>query len=830
MALTVASVLSAGLHAGADGDGFEAHVHFGYESGHIVSGKWMPAEVKLKNKTSEVFDGRLSLTLINVSDEAEQTVEAPVTLSPNSEKRVTLYIKTLGVDKYTVTLYNKRGRPVYQSPSPKTLMLDGAEAPECVLIGVLTDDYEPLRYLERMESIYDPGSSQGTGTLAPDVFVERVEASRLPTRPEAINAFDAFIIRRFDFSALTDEQKAALSSYVSTGGALLFCGGPASRQTLSGLPGFMSPEVSGAAATEVNKGALSFGNLEVARVFDPALSLVLKDGETPLLWRHDKYNILVISWDPGLDPFARWSENFVYLYRLMDEYGGGTVAASYDEKDYYSYDISGFFEDKLTLMRESGPPMFGVVAVLLLVYMAAAGPVSYAVLSKLDRRELMWVVVPALVLVFSAGVFVYGYAMRGGGYIANTAAIVELNARSAEQRPAVVAASVLVQGKGDYTLDFGDGALYTHGVMKSRGYYAYSATTAPVFSQGASPAAKRTGVPMWSFASATAYMPVKNYGSLEIDADLSRLDKGVVKCSIKNNTGYDLSDVSVFCLRSFATVKSLKYLDTASVEINFGQYAARSSQQSVIEAVQVLYPNTHSSTATGEGLEEKQRSSLMSAAAMAFLPGSADGVLSVFAYAEDGEPLGITINGRRPKRQTHRTVVYQKLDLRRLYAGQSALYPEMFGKSHADFLAQYSNYSAATPIRTQPTVPGGSPWVNFCSVTLTQPGHCAVYELAIPKSARGRGLRIDVNMEEGNPADIYLYDIDSMTTNGLLATSEYSVVIPPGKLDALISKHGKPNSYATGSPAYGYSCLCIALFKPDHGTTVVNGVTYGFSD
>lgn len=826
LALAMAAVFPFAIYAGADGDGFEVNVRFGYESKHVVSGKWMPAEVALENKTDGVFEGRLSLTLISVSDQTEQTVEAPVTLSPKSEKSVTLYIRTLGADKYTVALYNKRGRPVYQSPSPKVLTLDGTDAPECILIGVLTDDYEPFRYLERMESIYD-SSLHGTGTLTPSIHVERVEASRFPARQEAVNAFDAFIIRRFDFSSLTDEQKAALSSYVSTGGTVIFCGGPSSKQTLSGLPAFMSPDVSGAVATEVNRDSLSFGNLEVARVSDPSLSLVLSDGETPLIWRHNVYNILVTAWDPALDPFASWSENFVYLYSIIDKYGVGALAGSYDETDFYSYKMSGFFEGKLELMRESGTPMFGVVALLLIVYMAAAGPISYAVLKKLDRRELMWAVVPALVLVFSAGVFVYGYALRGGGYIANTATIVELNPLSNEQRPAVVAASVLVQKKGDYTVEFGDDALYTNGAMRSLGYYDYSTDNPPLFSQGASPFAKRTGVPMWSFASATAYMPVKNYGSLDIDVDLDQLDKGIVKCSIKNNTGYDLSDVSVFCLRAFATVKSLKYLDTADVEINFSQYAARSSQQSVIEALSALYPNT-AGLPDENDIARRQRMSLMEAAAMTFLPGSVDGVLSVFAYVEDEEPLGITINGRRPRRQTHRTIVYQNVDLRRMGADQEALYPEISGKGRANFLMQYSAYSDVTEIQTNPS-PGGGPWISFHRVMITDPGQFAVYEVAIPRKKAGRSLRIDVDIT-GSPADIYLYNIDSMTTDMLLASSDSSAVIPSETLDVLMNLYGKHNKYTTGLPSYGYTRLYIAVYKSGYGSTMINGVTYELID
>ncbi len=59
-------------------------------------------------------------------------------------------------------------------------------------------------------------------------------------------------------------------------------------------------------------------------------------------------------------------------------------------------------------------PGIGIVALVLLGYVLVAGPVAFAILSSRNRQNLAWVVVPALALLFTLGVFGVGRAFNAG--------------------------------------------------------------------------------------------------------------------------------------------------------------------------------------------------------------------------------------------------------------------------------------------------------------------------------------------------------------------------------------------------------------------------------
>ena len=70
----------------------------------------------------------------------------------------------------------------------------------------------------------------------------------------------------------------------------------------------------------------------------------------------------------------------------------------------------------------------------MLGFIAIVGPVNYLVLRRLDRRELGWLTIPALTLLFAAGIYGAGAATKGGSVVVNTVSVVLIapGARAAE--------------------------------------------------------------------------------------------------------------------------------------------------------------------------------------------------------------------------------------------------------------------------------------------------------------------------------------------------------------------------------------------------------------
>ena len=76
-------------------------------------------------------------------------------------------------------------------------------------------------------------------------------------------------------------------------------------------------------------------------------------------------------------------------------------------------------------------PNLGVVSIPLLcssilLYVIFLGPVNYIVLRKRKRRELAWITIPALVILFSGLSFVFGSRMRGDQPVLNRLSVVNI--------------------------------------------------------------------------------------------------------------------------------------------------------------------------------------------------------------------------------------------------------------------------------------------------------------------------------------------------------------------------------------------------------------------
>ncbi len=82
----------------------------------------------------------------------------------------------------------------------------------------------------------------------------------------------------------------------------------------------------------------------------------------------------------------------------------------------------------IELFRDGGfsVPSLRVLTIILLVYLLVAGPLTFALLSSRNKQSLTWIVLPALAVLFTTGVFVGGQFVNSGRTDAY-AAVVEVN-------------------------------------------------------------------------------------------------------------------------------------------------------------------------------------------------------------------------------------------------------------------------------------------------------------------------------------------------------------------------------------------------------------------
>jgi hypothetical protein len=103
---------------------------------------------------------------------------------------------------------------------------------------------------------------------------------------------------------------------------------------------------------------------------------------------------------------AQWGEKGAMWLRTIRPFGRAALATQPFEGSQY-----------LSALAETGARSGSRVAWLLtfvLAYVAIAGPVNFFVLARLRRRELAWITVPVLAVLFAGGAYVAGRGVRSG--------------------------------------------------------------------------------------------------------------------------------------------------------------------------------------------------------------------------------------------------------------------------------------------------------------------------------------------------------------------------------------------------------------------------------
>jgi hypothetical protein len=170
------------------------------------------------------------------------------------------------------------------------------------------------------------------------------------------------------------------------------------RPVLGGVPEGAAPLTAYAGTLAHGRTLASSGNRVVAADMpfgSGAVTLVGFDPTTSWIAKGD-------TWDTPL-----WR-------RLLPQRTGGTVSLT---------DDSTLVSGAANLPSLALPPTSGLL-VLLIGYIVLVGPVNYAVLRWLDRREWAWVTALALIAVFTAGSFGIGALTRGSSVIIHEVAIV----------------------------------------------------------------------------------------------------------------------------------------------------------------------------------------------------------------------------------------------------------------------------------------------------------------------------------------------------------------------------------------------------------------------
>lgn len=379
--------------------------------GYCKENSWLPVHVEVQN-TGPDLDAAVQVSYEN--DGGGKTVTGmDVILPTSSRKEFFLYIYPQARARSMSVSLIANGRTLQKTDLRATCL-----AGDNRLFGVIADNpstYDVLNDVQPLNGF---------------VRVAQLTLSDLPGSPQAWTSLDALIVSNVDTGRLTPEQQQALKLWLGAGGKLLIVGGSKWQGTAAGLKDFLPIDIDTTSTVSSLPELQAYTRdpaplaaetvLATGRLREGADVIVEQDGIPVIVQKQmGAGTVYYLAADPALRPLSQWN-GMQDLYDHLLGFQPPSPAWA-DRQSLTYYDAS----QALAAIPELGLPSILYICGLLFFYILVIGPVNYFVLRRMKRRELAWISIPVLVVIFTGLSYGSGLLYRGTTPILNRLAIVQ---------------------------------------------------------------------------------------------------------------------------------------------------------------------------------------------------------------------------------------------------------------------------------------------------------------------------------------------------------------------------------------------------------------------
>ena len=389
---------STGAVARAQTSGIGLSVRAGFD-GYYKDGMWIPVRITLSNDGPDA-DGVVKIAAPRY-DGSTVDYTRPVELPSGSRKEVYMFVAVEGyVSKISVAYVS--GRDTLAAASARMTQTTNSD----LLYGVLSASPSAFNILTRI----DPVNGQGR--------VAQLSLADLPPAAVAWRSLDVLVVSDVDTGQLSAEQKEAMRAWVAGGGRLVITAGPNWQKVSAGLTDLLpltpssTTSVSGLESVVVYARETGLEGTAIAATGSvrPEATVLVADSRSgiPLIVEKTQGygRVDYLAFDPTLEPFKRWAGmEGVYrsLLSVTTERPGWSTA-------YRNWYNAG---EAVNAIPGIGLPHVLQVCVFLGGYVFVVGPLNYVILRRFKRRELAWITIPGLVLLFTAITYMASFGLRG---------------------------------------------------------------------------------------------------------------------------------------------------------------------------------------------------------------------------------------------------------------------------------------------------------------------------------------------------------------------------------------------------------------------------------
>lgn len=386
-----------------ENEDFDVKVEVGFNDNYKI-GFSTPVNITIKNNYKDI-NGEVEIRVPSSPGKYMSYVK-PISLQKDAEKAVTINIPiSMNRTKHVLVIYNGKEK-VYEEKI-STVAANNITT----FIGILSDDFDSLSYINKAPS------SSGMSRLSKTI---KLDEKNFPEDIFTLNSFDIIVINDYDTSKLSKMQYDILKQWVNNGGTLLLGTGSKYNKTLSvfkddfitGSQGTVQ-EISTSKIYELatNGDSKNEVRIDVASISINDSNMLIQDKGVKLVQslKKGKGAVGILAFDLAQAPFAGWNNNTAFAEKLLGIVNPELTALknNYDMQNnrYWLRNAMNQFSEMATAKTTS-------FYIILFIYILVVAPVSYFILKKIDKRELMWVTVPVFAVIFALVVYISGSGTR----------------------------------------------------------------------------------------------------------------------------------------------------------------------------------------------------------------------------------------------------------------------------------------------------------------------------------------------------------------------------------------------------------------------------------
>ena len=279
------------------------------------------------------------------------------------------------------------------------------DADTSLKFGIISDAADKLDFIEDgLAGNYGTYTYYGNNNNQPEYKAVNLMTAEL-TDGSTLQKMGLLFIDDYDTTTLPAEAVTAIQDWVSAGGILVIGTGPYLSDCMEAFDDDFLDAKLGSQRTRQDYSYYGlYGTLDLADISYGSSYVSYAFGYDINSRQYNKGSVVLLPFtmtDPNLD-------HDIFSVQFLSDISSrmstsGSVGSHFVLSDYELGRAFGVLQGK-------GSMNGGLLRCIIIVYVAAVGPVLYLVLKKLNKREKMWIVIPAMSLAFTILVF---FASRG---------------------------------------------------------------------------------------------------------------------------------------------------------------------------------------------------------------------------------------------------------------------------------------------------------------------------------------------------------------------------------------------------------------------------------